>query len=137
MTTAIRKHSRGIPDLHIERNEDNCAILDYEIRMQSPLRITFRHIERSAALELRIQELVGRLEHFYDRIIGCHVVIESATRHPSGKPAFLVHVELTVPGGAINASSAPTDLHQHQNSYVAVRDAFEAAKRQLLDFAVA
>ena len=47
--------------------------------MQTPLRIVFRHMPPSAAVEARIREHVDRLERFHSRITGCHVVISGGT----------------------------------------------------------
>jgi len=101
--------------------------------MQTALRVTFRHMDPSAAAEHRIRELIQRLEHRYDRIIGCHVVVEAPAGGQSHHGAFRVSVELDIPGGVIHASNSPIKLDAHCDAYVALRDAFEAAKRQLVD----
>ena len=40
--------------------------------MQTPLRIAFRHMPPSPAVEARVREHVDRLERFHSRITGCH-----------------------------------------------------------------
>ena len=99
--------------------------------MQTPLRITFRHTAHSQALEVRIRELTEKLERFHDRIIGCHVVIDGPAVHPENGGVFSAHVEVTVPGGTVNAVSAP---QTHRDAYAAVTDVFARAKRQLNEF---
>jgi ribosome-associated translation inhibitor RaiA len=49
--------------------------------MQTPLRITFRHMRTSPAVEALVREHVERLERFHDRITGCHVVVEAPPAH--------------------------------------------------------
>jgi ribosome-associated translation inhibitor RaiA len=105
-----------------------------EFVMQTPPRITFRHLDRSEAMEHRVRELVHRLERYCDRITGCHVVIEGPGGRPHHHGPITVKLELIVPGGAVNASNAPLDA-THNDAYVALRDAFEAARRQLVEFA--
>ena len=103
--------------------------------MQTPLRLTFRHVDSSQAIEARVRELTARLERFHDRIIGCRVVIEAPPRHSGKGGPFAVKVEVTVPGGAINANSAHALHPEHADVSVALRDAFDSVTRQLQDYA--
>jgi cold shock CspA family protein len=103
--------------------------------MQIPVEITFKEMERSAAVEDRIRELAGRLERVYDRVVRCDVMVETPHRHQSKGRQFHVRVRLTVPGGEIVASHDPGPYGAHEDVYVAIRDAFAAAKRQLEDHA--
>ena len=76
--------------------------------MQVPLQITFRHMESSEALVARIRGRAEDLEHFFDRIISCRVVVECQhPRHQQGN-LFHVHVELGVPGREIVVGWAVT-----------------------------
>ena len=49
--------------------------------MQTPLQITFRDMESSAAVEENIREKAGRLEQFYDQIMSCRVMVEAPHGH--------------------------------------------------------
>ncbi len=99
--------------------------------MQTPLRITFRHMDSSAAVEAGVQELMQRLERLHGAIVGCHVVIES--RRNNGAP-FAVKIDLTVPGREIFVTSERADQAAHSDVYVALRDAFDSVKRALQDY---
>jgi hypothetical protein len=47
-----------------------------------------------------------------------------------------VRVDLTVPGGELAVTRGPSPLHQaHEDPLVAIRDAFDAARRELMDYA--
>jgi ribosome-associated translation inhibitor RaiA len=94
-------------------------------------RITFHHADRSAALEERARELAARLNRFHDRITGCRILIEGPSLHHAHGGAFNVSFDVTFPGGAIHASSAQVSAAEHADPYVALRDAFDNAKRQL------
>ena len=103
--------------------------------MQIPLQISFRGMEPSPAVELKVRERVAKLERFSDRITSCRVVVESPhRRHHQGK-LFHVRVDLTVPGNELAVSREPAQHHEHEDVYVAIRDAFDAAQRQLEDHA--
>lgn len=98
--------------------------------MKTPLQITFRDIEHSDALEAHIREKVDKLETFFDPIVSCRVVVEMPHQHKhQGKP-FNVRIDVGVPGKEI-----VVNRDQHEDAYVALRDGFEAAKRQLKDYA--
>jgi cold shock CspA family protein/ribosome-associated translation inhibitor RaiA len=103
--------------------------------MQIPVEITFKEIEGSAAVEARIRELAARLERVYDRVVRCDVMVETPHRHQSKGRQYHVRVRLTVPGGEIVASHDPGPDEAHEDVYVALRDAFAAARRQLEDHA--
>ena len=94
--------------------------------MQQALQITFRDLERSEALETRIRDNAAKLEQFYPRMTGCHVTVELAQKHQAQGKLFNVRIEANVPGGVVVATH---DLSE--DVYVAVREAFGAAQRQL------
>ena len=103
--------------------------------MQLPLQITFRHMDPSPALEARIRQRAEELDQFFDRITSCRVVVECRhKRHQQGK-LFEVRVDLTVPGREIVVGRDPGANHAHEDAHVAVRDAFDAARRLLEDHA--
>lgn len=97
--------------------------------MKTPLQITFRDMERSDALETHIREKADKLEQFFADIVSCRVVVEQAAKHQQqGKP-FNVRIDIGVPGKELIV-----DKQAHEDVYVALRDAFDAAKRQLEDY---
>ncbi len=101
--------------------------------MPGELQITFRDMEPSAAVEARIREHAAELDRLYDRIVGRRVVVEMPHRHHHQGRLYVVRITLTVPGREIVIGRAPTEHQAHEDVYVALRDAFEAAKRQLED----
>ena len=99
--------------------------------MQMPIRITFRGLAPSPAIEERIHARAADLERFSDRITHCHVVVEAPHRHHHQGMLYHVRVDLTVPGAHLVVNRQPADHHAHEDVYVALRDAFDAARRQL------
>ncbi|MFI5367074.1 MAG: HPF/RaiA family ribosome-associated protein [Candidatus Binatia bacterium] len=103
--------------------------------MQMPLQITFRDMKSSAAVEDRIRQRAAEMDQFYDRIMRCHVVVHAPhRRHHQGK-LYHVRIDLTVPGSELVVNREPTEHHAYEDVHVAVRDAFDAAERQLADYA--
>jgi len=102
--------------------------------MQKPLEITFRHMDPSPALEHEIRERARRLEHYCPDLIGCKVVVEAPHRHHQQGNLFHFRIDTTVPGKEIVVQRSPDDQHDHEDPYVALRDAFDAMRRQLEDY---
>jgi ribosomal subunit interface protein len=98
--------------------------------MQSPLKITIHGVNRSEAVDKRIRAKVENLEEFFNHITSCHVVVEMPHKHQQQGSQFNVRIDIVVPGNEI----VVTRDHA-EDVYVALRDAFDAAKRQLKDYA--
>ena len=102
--------------------------------MSLPLQVTFRQMSASPFLRARIEERAERLLRFYDRILGCRVVVEAPhRRHHKGK-LYTIIVELTLPGTCLTCHRNPGEHHAHEDVYVALHDAFDAAERRLRDY---
>src|SRR5689334_8637200 len=100
--------------------------------MQIPVDVTFKEMTGTESLNMRIQEGVAKLERVYNRITRCEVLIDSPHRHHHKGREFHVRIRLTVPGGGeLVASHDPGPHGAHEDVYVALRDAFDAARRQL------
>lgn len=102
--------------------------------MDIPLQITFRNMDRSPTVEDRVRERAERLEKVYDHITSCRVVVEAPERRRHKGKLFHVRIELGVPGTELVVNRHPRDKHAHEDVYVAVRDAFDAARRRLEDY---
>lgn len=99
--------------------------------MQTPLQITFRHMEPSPSVEARVREHVDHLERFHKAISGCHVIIEAPPKHRRHGAPFDVTIDLTVPGREIALRTGHTERESHADVYVALRDGFDSVKRIL------
>jgi ribosomal subunit interface protein len=98
--------------------------------MQTELQITVRDMEHSPALDERIRAKVEKLERIYSPLMGCRVVAEAPHKHKHQGKHFSVRLDITVPGREI-----VVNREHDEDIYVALRDAFDAAKRQLEDYA--
>ncbi|MFZ2525309.1 MAG: ribosome-associated translation inhibitor RaiA, partial [Candidatus Ferrigenium altingense] len=98
--------------------------------MQIPLQITIRDVDHSEALETRIRDKVAKLEEFSKHIISCRVVVEVPHKHHHQGKQFNVRIDIGVPGSEI-----VVNRDHAEDVYVALRDTFDAAKRQLEDYA--
>lgn len=97
--------------------------------MKLPLQITTRNVSLSDAAADTIREKAAKLETFYDRIMACRVLVEAPHRHKQQGLHYNVRLDITVPGGEIVVRREP-----NEDLYVAIRDSFDAARRQLQGF---
>jgi len=121
--------------------------------MTNPIQITFRNMEPSATVEGWIREEAGKLDEFYNRIMGCRVVVELPNRRHRWGNLHHVRIDLTVPGGELVVKREPS-LHRsiqqsreqrvvkhmelnvpHRELRQAIDDAFNAMGRRLQDYA--
>lgn len=107
--------------------------------MQVPLEIAFDNMEPSDWIEADIRERVAKLDSLYGRLTACRVrIIQPHKQYRTGNIPT-VHIELSVPGKDLVVSRAP---HRPEDGYAGpvptlrsvIRDAFEAAERQLKSF---
>jgi ribosome-associated translation inhibitor RaiA/cold shock CspA family protein len=103
--------------------------------MQRPVSIAFRDMAPSPAVEARIRSQVEKLEHMFNRIIGCHVVVEGPNHRQHKGELYRISINLKVPGREIAVTGAGPQDHAHEDIYVAIRDAFDAVVRRLEDHA--
>jgi len=102
--------------------------------MQPTVQITFRDLPKSPAIEENILQRASKLGHLFDKITSCRVLIEAPHRHHHKGKQYHVRIDLTVPGQELVVARDPGRYEQHEDAYVAVRDAFGAAQRQLKDY---
>ena len=95
--------------------------------MSAPLQITLRKLPRSEGLEQSIRQHADKLQDFHPRVSHCRVTVEPAG-HPHQGRQFAVRISVKVPGAEI-----AVDRQHSEDVRVAVRDAFDAARRQLED----
>ena len=101
--------------------------------LQTPLEITFRNLDHSDAVEAKVREKVEKLEQAYDRITSCRVRIEAMNRQHTKGNLYQVNIEIGVPGKQVTVGRNAGKNHAHEDVYVALRDAFNAARRRLAD----
>jgi ribosomal subunit interface protein len=101
--------------------------------MQKPLEIRFHKMEPSPAAEARIREKAAELERFSDRITSCRVTVEKEHRHHRKGNLFRVGIDIGLPGKEVAVTRTGPKDHAHEDVYVAIRDAFNAAVRRLED----
>ncbi len=103
--------------------------------MKTPLELTFRHMASTPALKARIKKETAKLERYFPEIISCHVIVEEPHARRNQGNLFRIRVDVRIPGHEIAVSREHHDRQQDADAYIAIREAFDAARRQLQDTA--
>lgn len=96
--------------------------------MQVPLEISTKLIDLSPDLEADLRRRAAKLERHFDRITSCRIAVERESFHHQDGGPYKVRVDITVPGSELVAKKQSEDLN------LAIRDAFQAAERQVEEF---
>lgn len=99
--------------------------------MSNEFQIVFHNIDQSDAIIDSVNKRVEKLRRFNSDIIGGRVVLDSPhNNHHKGK-VYSVTLELHTPSKPVVVTQEQHDNHAHEDLYVAIRDAFNAAERQI------
>lgn len=96
--------------------------------MKLPVQVAFRGLEPSAAVEAAVREKVAKLEQFCSELVACRVEVEQLDKHRQQGRPFRVRIDVTLPGHELSVNQQP-----NEDVYVALRDAFDAMRRQVED----
>ena len=99
--------------------------------MPNAFQVVYHNIDQSPALSEKVVRRIEKLQRFSNDIIGGRVVLDSPhNNHQKGK-VFSVTLEIHTSGKEVIVKQDQHDRAEHEDIYVAVRDAFNAAERQL------
>ncbi len=99
--------------------------------MTNEFQVVFHNIDQTAALTDAVQKRINKLERFCDHILTGRVVLDSPhNNHHKGK-VYSVGLEIHTPSKEVRVNQEQHDNHAHEDLYVAIRDAFDVAERQL------
>ncbi len=102
--------------------------------MKIPLQISFHGIPHSDAVEAKIREKASKLDRFFSHIMSCRVAVEAEHHHHHQGNLYHIRIDITTPRKELVISKEHNDKQAHEDIYVAIRDAFNAAARQLEDY---
>ncbi len=101
--------------------------------IESACRITFAGMDSTEAVKLEVRAWLPRLGVLMEGATGGHVVIEAMDERRKER-RYRVRMEWVMPEALlIVAHDHPSNV-PHEDVYVAIRNAFRAARRQLEDY---
>ena len=102
--------------------------------MQVPVEISYRNVDKTDEIESLVQEKINKLQKFCSQMTSCRVAIEKAHDHPSSGSPYRVRLDITVPPGhELAVVENPGEGNQYKELQTVIRDAFEAARRQVVE----
>ena len=99
--------------------------------MSNDFQIVFHNIDQSDAIIENVNKRIDKLRRFSNDIMGGRVVLDSPHNHHSKGKVYSVVLEMRTPNREIIVNQDKHDKQEHEDLYVAIRDAFNAAERQL------
>ena len=97
--------------------------------MQCVTKIKFTNLERSAALETQAHKEIQQLEHLFPKLQSCDVTFDLPHKHQHHGVKYEVRLHAAMLGVEFIV-----DHQSNEDAYIALRDAFSAARRKLHDF---
>jgi ribosomal subunit interface protein len=91
-------------------------------------------MDHSDFVEAAVKQRIEKLERFASEIMRCKVTVEAPHKHHHKGNVYRVTLDVHVPGTEILVNRDPSKDHSHEDVYVAIRDAVNAASRQLQDY---
>lgn len=96
--------------------------------MQRPVQITSRDFKLTDAMKEMIEKRAESLELYFERLTGCHVIIEAPVDHHHRGGPFSVRIDLRTPGAELMVNK-----QKDEDLAVAIRVAFDSTRRRLED----
>lgn len=99
--------------------------------MTNEFQIVFHNIDQSDAIAEAVNKRISKLERYCDEVISGRVVLDCPhNNHHKGK-VYSVGLEIHTSSKEVRVNQDQHDNHAHEDLYVAIRDAFNAAERQI------
>lgn len=99
--------------------------------MTNDIQVVFHNIEQTEALAEAVDKRIDKLARFCDQIINGRIVLDSPHNHHHKGKVYSVSIELHTPQLEVRVNQDQHDKQAHEDLYVAIRDAFNVAERQL------
>jgi ribosome-associated translation inhibitor RaiA len=100
--------------------------------MTTQVEVHFHGIEKSEAIEQRVRNKVAKLQKHFGRMTSCRVGIEAPQRTPQKPKVYQIKIEIGVPRRSpIVVCHERVGSHATEELALAIRDAFEAARRKV------
>jgi ribosomal subunit interface protein len=99
----------------------------------TPLRITFRDMDPSDAVDAYVRKRASRLTQVTRGIVACKVAVEAPHRHKAHGRHYRVRIDVTAPGREIVVDRCPDAGDACADVYAAIDHAFDHVVRRLRD----
>jgi ribosomal subunit interface protein len=101
--------------------------------METPVQVSFQGLEVDDAVARTCQLEAEKLERYHARITSCRVVVAQPHHNHRQGNNYEVRIDVHVPGRVVVVNHEPGSERRFEDVQVALRDAFDKARRQLED----
>lgn len=106
-----------------------------EGHVQIDPKVASRNVELTEPQKEQIRAGIRELERVFDRLTSCRIMVDQPDqRHRTGN-LYHVRIDLTMAGSEIVVSRSPTGQRGHENLRQALGEAFDRARRALVELA--
>lgn len=96
--------------------------------------ITYRDVRKTEALETLVEQQIAKLERYCNYMNSCRVSIEKTHDRPSSGSPYRVRIDITLPPNhELAVAHNPGEAKQYEPVETVIREAFEAARRQVVE----
>lgn len=99
------------------------------------IQVIFRNMKHSESIEELAVEHCNKLNTYCNSILNCRVTVEMPHKHQQKGNFYQVRIDLTVPGAELVVETKLANNSEYEDIRVALRDAFDMARRRLEDYA--
>ena len=99
--------------------------------MTNEFQVLFHNIDQTSALSQAVQKRIDKLARYCDQILSGRVVLDAPHNHHHKGKVYAVAIEIHVSSKKIIVNQGQHNNHAHEDLYIAIRDAFNAAERKL------
>lgn len=99
--------------------------------METPLELSFQHVEPTEEIKALVREKADQLDGIYNGITSCHVYIRAPHQSQQTGDLFEITIEVRIPGKELVVRRHQDDQPERAHLKVAIRDAFDAMQREL------
>lgn len=110
-------------------------ILNGKIAMTIPTQVIFRNMKHSKSIEELANQHCQKLTIYFEKIVHCKVIIEIPHKHQQKGNVYQVRIDMAVPGAELVVETKSVNGSEYEDLKVALKDAFDMARRRLEDYA--
>jgi ribosome-associated translation inhibitor RaiA len=96
-----------------------------------PINIVFRDFAPTESIHNSVYDQIERLLPFHRKISSCQVAISEPHRHKNNGRIYHIGIKLGLRGRPVYITREPEQNAEHEDIYIAIRHAFDAAKKRL------
>lgn len=104
--------------------------------MKLPLQISYKNLARSEAINNLIKEKAAKLDRLCSNVISCRVTLDVPHKSHRHGNFYHITIDISLPGKEVAVTRESHDEIENKDFYHVLKEAFDAAYRQVEDYKV-